>query len=542
MKINSWRFWVCFAAVVVGIPLVGFIRKIIGPYLPDQIGLLIRLGLGLIAWVVIFRLVARVVSNPTFFRRFVGVATPNSLAAIRIITCTILLIMIILGIEDISSAALLPTEMRTPMGIMQFFYAIPGWESFISSQTSLQAFEWLTALILFLGIIGWQTRAVIPLGAVCYLILSGILHHYTRFYHQNLIPIYLIATLSLTPCGDGFSVDRFWKIYRGRTVPTADKGSPIYGWSRYACWTVIALSYFVAGLSKLRNGGLFWWEPINMRYHIYGSALVSRAFDWNPVVHLNHAPDILFALIGIVGFYGELAYGLVLFSKKARKIVPPLIGMMHVGIFIFQKILFLDLIILPLIFFDFTEIQIKIENKIVQTINFKNKRLNRVSVNRANNSITPKGYKTLIAVLVATMLSCWLSLIEFYPFTGWKMFANKNTSGEVIYDKFLVYYESGIIEPAHPEKIIPALFTGARHNGIIMKCLSDELQEVAVCEKFLNTLGSIHNQKIQSTKNTGKKITAFEVQLWKWDFINDASNADHGNLEKRHVYEINDKN
>jgi len=540
MKINSWRFWVCCAAVVVGTPLVGFILKIIGSYVPDQVGRLIRICLGLIAWVVIFRLIKRVITNPSFFRRFVGGATPNSLATIRIITCTILLIMIILGIEDISSAALLPTEMRTPMGIMQFFYAIPGWESFISSPTSLQAFEWLTALILFLGIIGWQTRIVIPLGAVCYLVLSGILHHYTRFYHQNLIPIYLIATLSLTPCGDGFSVDRFWKIYRGRTVPAADKSSPIYGWSRYACWTVIALSYFVAGLSKLRNGGLFWWEPINMRYHIYSSALASRPFDWNPVVHLHliHAPDILFALVGIVGCYGELAYGLVLFLKKARRIVPPLIGMMHVGIFIFQKVLFLDLIILPLVFFDFTKIQRKIENKIIKIINPKNEPLNQISVNLSINRIARKRHQSLIALLVATLLSCWLSLIEFYPFTAWGMFSNKNTSGEVIYDKFLVYYESGIIETAHPEKIIPALFTGGRYNGIIGKCLSDELQEVVMCEKFLNTLGSIHNQEIQSSE----KLTAFEVQLWKWDFINDASNADHGNLEKRHVYEINTNN
>jgi hypothetical protein len=539
VKINSWRFWVCCAAaVVVGTPLVGFILKIIGSYVPDQVGRLIRLGLGLIAGVVIFRLITRVITNPSFFRRFVGGAKPNSLATIRIITCTILLIMIILGIEDISSAALLPTEMRTPMGIMQFFDAIPGWESFISSPTSLQAFEWLTALILLLGIIGWQTRIVIPLGAVFYLVLSGILRHYTRFYHQNLIPIYLIATLSLTPCGDGFSVDRFWKIYRGQTVPATDKSSPIYGWSRYACWIVIALSYFVAGLSKLRNGGLFWWEPINMKYHIYSSALASRPFDWNPVVHLIHAPDILFALLGMVGLYGELAYGLVLFSKKARWIVPPLMGMIHVGIFIFQKVLFLDLIILPLIFWDFTKIQIIIENKIIKNINSKNEPLTQISVNRTISSIARKRYQRLIAVLVATLLSFWLSLIEFYPFTSWGMFSNKNTSGEVIYNGFVVYYESGMIEPAHPEKIIPALFTGGRYGRIISKCLSDELKEVVMCEKFLNTLGSIHNQKIQS----GEKITAFEVQLWKWDFLNDASNFNYGNLKKRHIYEINNEN
>jgi hypothetical protein len=37
----------------------------------------------------------------------------------------------------------------------------------------------------------------------------------------------------------------------------AERALPIYGWSRYVCWVMIALPYVAAGLSKLRHG--FFW-------------------------------------------------------------------------------------------------------------------------------------------------------------------------------------------------------------------------------------------------------------------------------------------
>ena len=76
-----------------------------------------------------------------------------------------------------------------------------------------------TVLLLFLGAIGCFTRMVIPLSALAHFVLLGILIDYSFFWHQNLVPLYLLAVLSFTPCGDGWSVDRLWKLSRGRDVP-----------------------------------------------------------------------------------------------------------------------------------------------------------------------------------------------------------------------------------------------------------------------------------------------------------------------------------
>ena len=346
------RFWVCIVATIVIGGLWTTLLELTSPDFPIRSSILIFLGSGLITWLV---------TSPKFFRRFVGEATPESLGIIRIITCGVSLILII-GIEDMPSSAWLPEGMRYPLGVIGLFEQLPGFDNFVRSYNSLQILDWLTGLVLFLGIIGWRTKIIIPLAFFCCLLVGGILRQYSHFFHTGLIPIYLLAILSFTPCGDGLSIDRLWKEYRGQAVPVLHRTAPVYGWSRYACWVVIAIPYVVAGLSKLRNGGLMWWGADNMRFQLYSTALAPMQFDFSLALHWNHAPDIVFALLGLFGVGSELAYGAVLFSRRARWIIPPLMAMMHIGILFFQDILFLDLILLQLIFVDFDQLRPALAN------------------------------------------------------------------------------------------------------------------------------------------------------------------------------------
>jgi len=90
---------------------------------------------------------------------------------------------------------------------------------------------------------------------------------------------------------------------------------------------------------------------------LYRESLGPREFDWALSLHLESAPDILFGLLGIVTLLTEVSFGIVLFSRTARRILPVAAMMMHIGIFLFQRILFLDLILLQFVFFDFTRIR-----------------------------------------------------------------------------------------------------------------------------------------------------------------------------------------
>src|SRR5262249_2155901 len=137
-------------------------------------------GILLLFWILLMMSTSEV-----FFRKFVGEATPGTLGAIRMWTCTILLLTTFW--DDLGSIALLPLEYRVDMGLMQVLHQLPiGFDWFLTSGSSLRIFQTITELLLFLGAIGWSTRIVIPLCALSAFIMNGILREYSGFWHQNL--------------------------------------------------------------------------------------------------------------------------------------------------------------------------------------------------------------------------------------------------------------------------------------------------------------------------------------------------------------------
>ncbi len=126
-------------------------------------------GFGLVG-VIMFE----ITSSQSFFRKYVGAATPGTLGALRMLTCLVLLLTTLL--EDLSSVAMLPPEARAPHGLMRLFYALPiGFERLVASEVGLWVFQLLTEVTLFLGVLGWRSRIVIPLGAACHFLMGGIL-------------------------------------------------------------------------------------------------------------------------------------------------------------------------------------------------------------------------------------------------------------------------------------------------------------------------------------------------------------------------------
>ena len=604
-----------------------------------------------------FWLVALVISSPAFFRRMVGATTPGSLGAIRTLTCLILLLATL--IEDVRSVALLPAEMRQSLGTTKYLYTLPiGFERLVTSEASLRAFQWLMELILFLGLIGWRTRLVIPLGALCVFVYLGTIIDYSFFFHQNLVPLYVLIVLSFTPCGDGWSVDRLWKIAQGRPVPDADRASPVYGWSRYACWVTIALTYVANGLSKLQDGGVYWWNATNMRTNLYLDTLIPREFDWALSLSLVHVPDIFFSLLGIFAITAETFFGMVLFSRVARRIFPIAAMMMHTGIFLLQRILFFDLILLQLVFFDFASarkaIGALLANKRgrlqvlydglcplcrrtvrlltsldlfarLEFLDFRgldleeyNRRFGlnlalrdleeemyvvcrgkayrgfggyrriaravpalwalvpwlflpgvsflsafvygRVARNRPgvfwcdshcpvrrseegvlSRVVTTRDpdrgfvYALVVSAITVVSLLCWFYRIEFFPFTSWHLYAELDTSGKVEYKKVFARYESGETSRARLEDGIGALAWDNRYAPALAMCIEPkERKDAEICKKFLTAEATAYNRKAQP----GRKLKAYEIQVWIWDFRSNPEDTNYGKLTKSFTFEI----
>ena len=298
----------------------------------------------------------RAMASRRFFERAVGTATPGALGAIRAWTCAILLAITLW--EDLASTALLPRSMAQPKGVLHLLHAAPvGFDRFLASAPALWAFEYFTVLLLALGVLGLATRVVIPIAALCCLVVAGIFREYSWFYHTGLIPIYALAVLSFMPSGDGWSLDRIIRIARGKPTPPHDVPSAQYGWARYAVWTVIAVPYVAAGMSKLYYSGFSWLHPDNMKATLLRTTLAPMEFNWTASIDLLRAPDILFVGLAAVGLFSELLFGLVLVSRAARRLLPALMALTHAGILFLQNILFVDLILLQAVFYDFAPLR-----------------------------------------------------------------------------------------------------------------------------------------------------------------------------------------
>lgn len=445
--------------------------------------------------------------RPRFAERFVPRATPAALGVIRALVAGVLLASALW--EQLPSTALLPREMIHGAGVLRALYVLPiGFERFVASAPALAALQAASIALLACAALGWRTRLTVPLAALAYLLLAGILRQYAWFYHTGLVPLYLLAVLAFTPCGDGFSLDRRRRERRGEPVADARVATLDYGWARFLVWTALALPYVEAGLSKLRRGGLDWAAPANLKSILLIDTLNPMQFDFGLSLRLVHAPDAFFAALAWATVIGEIGYGLVLFSRRARVVFPLVTMGMHLGIWLLQNVLFFDLILLQAIFLDWRRLA--------------GRPAPIASVAPARGS-WPRRWRALLALL----LTCWAARIEEFPFTAMQMYSKPNLSGVIEWFAVSAQFEDGSVRRAPIEDAIPAL-RDARYRRVVRHGFREGGEPTA--RAFLAAFAAAHNAEAAA----GERITAVEVQRRRWDFARDPDDPEHGEISGRY--------
>jgi hypothetical protein len=462
---------------------------------------------------VLYLLVAAGTLLPRAFASQAVGATPATLGAIRIVVCGVAALMT--AWEDLASSALLPREMVRSMGIVDLLYALPvGFDRFVTSATALGAFRWLTLALLVAGALGWRTRLVLPLAAAAWLVLGGIQRHYAWLYHTGLIPTYLLFVLSLTPCGDGLSLDRRRRVRLGLPV-VAERPAPIYGWSRFACWFVLALPYVEAGLMKLRRGGFDWWRAENLRGILHLDNLEPMQFDWGLWWRLAPAPDAALAGLGLGTLALEIGFGLVLVSRLARRVLPPAMAGLHLAILALQNVLFLDLIVLQSIFFDLTSWR----------------RRPAREARTLREAPAPPDWPRRLRLVGAVLLGAWSLRLELFPLTAMQVYASPERNGVVEYHRLLAHYESGGTARLRPERWIGAL-ADTRYRRVLRRTFESE-EGRRTGDAFLAACARAHARRAPADA-----LAALEVQRWRWDFRSHPGDARHGAAVARHVHAV----
>ncbi|QDT99967.1 hypothetical protein V144x_54810 [Gimesia aquarii] len=440
----------------------------------------------------------------TYFDHFVGEASPEALGAIRFWIFMILAINV--AWEDLPSVSHLPAQLRTKMGIMSLLHMIPEWGSVYASYTKLLVLKMVTLTFLVFAMLGFKTRLSVPCATILVLIHAGILREHFNYYHTGLVPILVGIALSFMPCGHGLSADQYF--FRKKTTD-AILPLAVYGWSRYLCWTVIASAYVMAGISKIRNGGFWWWHGANLKRIVMTDTLNPMHFEWGLEHEIASLPVFVFSALGISAVLAESLYSLVLFSKRARFVIPMLTAGMHLGILFFQGILFFDLILIQAVFYNLSEC--------VPQAWRRKATLNQDPLSNTQQRSLHQKYFSVFLFMMLGLSICWLARVEFYPATAMQMYSNTQTDGSIIYKKIWAVYEDGHKEEARLEKWIGAV-ADSRYRFVLGK---DSKAQQAFFDEIL-TIANRDSQKA--------KMIRFDVKTYQWNFLTDPNDSDFGRV------------
>ncbi len=439
---------------------------------------------------IMITLVVFVLRSRWFVEHNILGANAQSLALFRVVA-TFLLFLFVCG-EGYPSVAKIPVGLQNHSGLLGYFLPKNGWQP---SEMTIVVLCKVTLGFLLTACLGFFSRTSLGFAAVGCLFLGGLVRQYTHFFHQGLVPLGLITILACTPCGDVWSLDAWWR--RRKNLPIRQRNSEAYGWARFACWCGIVLPYVCSGLAKIPNGQLGWIQPDNLRQNVLRECVASKGYNLDSGFLLLQTPDWLISTLAAAAVALELLAVCLLFFRWARFILPWGIVVMHVAIFWMQNIPFFDLMIIPLLFLEG----------------------NRRASSFAATEQSPFLWQRFLFIPV--VLAVFIPLqtnTEFYPWTGWRMFAGTRTDGVVDYKRTSAQLADGRIVPFDFSCEARALHLGRQETTIARYAFTPKLRSAFL--SFLKSTSKHQNKKAAPAD----RITAFIFEKRLWDFRHHADN------------------
>ena len=176
---------------------------------------------------------------------------------------------------------------------------------------------WKGALIL--SAIGLLTRPATWLAFLLGFYLLGLPHNFGKMHHTDALLVIVLGFLSLSRCGDSWSLDRLILRRRSTTGPPRIDTSGEYTWPIRAVQVSLSLVFFAAGFSKLNRSGLEWAFSDNL-----ARAIIKQNYyvsDVMPITELGLDLAASFWMsrgLAVATLILEVGYPLALFGKIPR--------------------------------------------------------------------------------------------------------------------------------------------------------------------------------------------------------------------------------
>lgn len=207
----------------------------------------------------------------------------------------------------------------------------------------------LAANVLF--ILGFRHRQTGPLFAGLLLWIMSYRNSWSMIYHSNNVLLLHAMILGLSRSADALSVDSLLDATGSRDPHWR------YGWPARLMNTVTVLTYFLAGVAKVKGPlGWRWAGGESLRSQIAVDGLRKELYDGEAasLAYTLHNNLFLFTIMGVGSLVLELGAPVALVSKRLSRLWAVGAFQLHWGIFFLMKIRFryqlLGLIFAP--FFD----------------------------------------------------------------------------------------------------------------------------------------------------------------------------------------------
>jgi hypothetical protein len=189
-------------------------------------------------------------------------------------------------------------------------------------------------LLGLLFIAGWRYRAVGPLFAAATLVLATLDSSWGQVFHtENLVVLHLVILALAPAAADTFAVG-------ARARAPAPHGR--YGWPVRLAALVVIVAYVLAGIAKLRIGGLDWIDGDTLR-HLVAHDNLRKALlgdSYSPLGARAVGEAWLFLPLAVLTLLVELGAVVALLGGRWRNAWVAAAWIFHVGVLALMAIVF----------------------------------------------------------------------------------------------------------------------------------------------------------------------------------------------------------
>jgi hypothetical protein len=184
-------------------------------------------------------------------------------------------------------------------------------------------------------VLGWRFRIIGPVFAVGMLALGSYRGSWGQLLHfENLMVLFLLI-VALAPSAGAWSLDA-----RRRDDDSDERASTAYGWPLALASLTVVITYVIAGIAKLRYGGLDWVIGDTLRNHVASSAarLDLLGGSPSPFAGMGVRVEWIWPFAAVAAIVIELAAPVALLGGRLRTAWVCAAWSMHLGILAFMSI------------------------------------------------------------------------------------------------------------------------------------------------------------------------------------------------------------